>query len=46
MGMIIKKLVANVTHNGQWKWGHMAWSQVCTSYTSCNIIVALVAHLQ
>jgi hypothetical protein len=24
----------------------MAWSHVCTLYTSCNIVVALMAHLQ
>jgi hypothetical protein len=46
MGIIIKKLVANVFHNGWWKCGHMAQLHVYTLNHNYNIVVALVAYLQ
>ncbi len=45
MGIIIKNIVANVSHNEWWKCAHMAWSHVCTLYTSYNIVVTLMTHL-
>jgi len=45
MGIIIKKLVANVFHNGWWKCGHMAQSHVYIAH-NYDIVIALVAHLQ
>jgi hypothetical protein len=40
-----QKLIVNVFHNGWWKCEYVAWSHMCT-LSNCNIVVALVAHLQ
>jgi hypothetical protein len=41
-----QKLVANVSHNEWWKCEHVIWLHVYILYTSCNIVVVLVTHLQ